>query len=153
MQPIIIGRSIKGKSINKMYTAETSIRVRYGETDKMGVVYYGNYPLYYEEARTDAIRKLGIPYVKLEEMGVMMPVARMNIKYVMPAKYDELLRVVTIVPELPGRGMTFRMEIYNEADELINIGETMLLFIDSESRKARRAPEVLIDQLKPYFAD
>ena len=124
-----------------MYECETKIRVRYGETDQMGVVYYGNYSLYYEEARTDAIRQLGVPYSELEEKGIMMPVARMNIKYVMGAKYDELLTVKTIIEEMPSRSIKFRNEIYNEEDYLINIGEVTLLFIDSNTRKAQRAPE------------
>jgi acyl-CoA thioester hydrolase len=135
-----------------MYKAETTVRVRYGETDKMGYVYYGYYSLYYETARTEAIRELGFPYSKLEERGVMLPVARMNIKYVLPAKYDELLRIVTEIPELPGKFIRFKHEIYNPNDDLINIAETTLLFMDDKSRKMVKAPDDLLDKLRPYFS-
>lgn len=136
-----------------MYTYEHKIRVRYGETDQMGVVYYGNYPLYYEEARTESIRQLGVPYTELEAKGIMMPVARMNIKYVLPAKYDEELRIRSSITEMPNRSITFLNEIFNEEDYLINIGETVLLFMDTESRKARRAPEFLLEKLRPFFEE
>ena len=84
-----------------MYCDETKIRVRYGEVDKMGFVYYGYYSLYYEQARTEMIRKLGISYRELEESGLLLPVIRMNAKYVLPAKYDELLTVKVCVPLMP----------------------------------------------------
>ena len=76
-----------------MYSSTTKIRVRYGETDAMGYVYYGNYPLYYEVGRTEMIRDLGLTYKKIEEDGILLPVTSLNIKYYKPALYDELLTV------------------------------------------------------------
>ena len=82
-----------------MFVHEQKIRVRYAETDQMGYVYYGNYAAYYEVARTEMLRQTGFSYKELEELGVMMPVLEMNIKYIQPAKYDELLTIKVIIKE------------------------------------------------------
>lgn len=134
-----------------MYQHETYIRVRYAETDQMGVVYYGNYPQYYEVGRVEAIRSLGFTYKQIEENGVMMPVTGMNIKYVRPAKYDELLRLVTIVKDLPDKRITFRTEIYNEDNDLINFGDVTLAFVDIQSRKAIGIPDFILNKFSLYF--
>ena len=83
-----------------MYQHQTQIRVRYGETDQMGYLYYGNYALYYEVGRTDAIRQLGLTYKWMEQNGVALPVAECNLQYLRPAFYDELLTVNTIIKEI-----------------------------------------------------
>jgi len=134
-----------------MYTSETQIRVRYGETDKMGYVYYGVYPLYYEVGRTELMRKFDFSYKKIEEMGVMLPVKSLDIKYHLAAKYDDLLTVKTTINELPSVRITFHYEVYNEQGELLNEGSTMLIFVDETTRKPKRAPKELLDQLEPYF--
>lgn len=134
-----------------MFEHTTEIRVRYGETDQMGYVYYGNYPLYYEQGRTEAVKALGLPYKQLEEQGIMLPVADLHIRYKAPAQYDDLIRVRSMLKELPDRKMVFHTEIYHEDGRLLNLGETTLIFADAETRKARRAPNALIDLLKPYF--
>ena len=105
-----------------MFSSETQIRVRYGETDKMGYCYYGNYPLYYEAARSDAFRNSGCSYRQLEESGYMMPVVSMSINYMRPAFYDDLLTIKVYVKEMPGVKMTFFYETYNEKGELQPIG-------------------------------
>ncbi|MBK7149841.1 MAG: acyl-CoA thioesterase [Bacteroidetes bacterium] len=134
-----------------MFSYHHQLRVRYGDTDQMGFVYYGNYPYYYEQARAEAIRSLGITYKQLEESGSMMPIARMNIKYIQPALYDDLLTIQATVPELPGRIMIFQYKIFNEKGVLINEGENHLLFMDAKTRKIHSAPALLIEKLKPYF--
>lgn len=134
-----------------MFKAETQIRVRYGETDQMGQVYYGNYALYYEVARVESLRQLGMTYKSLEESGVMMPVIENKSKYMASAKYDDLLTVITILREKPGVRIKFEYEIYNEAGKLIHEGETMLVFIDMKTRKPCRAPEQMVKLLSPYF--
>ena len=134
-----------------MFEHVCHIRVRYGETDQMGYVYYGNYSLYYEQGRTEAIKSLGVSYKSMEEQGFMMPVADMKVRYKGAAKYDELLKVVTTVPELPGRSMTFKTKIYNEEGRLINEGETNLLFIKADTRKPCSAPSQLVAALQPHF--
>ena len=134
-----------------MYTAETKVRVRYGETDQMGYVYYGNYPLYYEVARTDMIRKLGWPYKKLEESGIMLPVLSLKVKYIKPAFYDDELTIRTSLKKLPETRIEFEYEVYNEKQELINIGETSLGFVDMKTMKPTNAPEAFLQDIKKYF--
>jgi acyl-CoA thioester hydrolase len=135
-----------------MYTAETQIRVRYAETDKMGYVYYGNYAMYYEVARVEALRSLGFVYRELEEMGIMMPVIESKFRYLKPAVYDELLTLKVTVPTLPAARILFTYEITNDRQELINTGETTLVFIDMASGRPKRIPEVLHKLFTPYFS-
>ncbi|MES2621346.1 MAG: thioesterase family protein [Bacteroidota bacterium] len=134
-----------------MFTYTHQLRVFYGDTDQMGYVYYGNYGHYYEQARAEAIRSLGISYKQLEDSGTMMPITRMNIKYIQPAYYDEWLTVKTIIPELPNRLIVFKYEIRNNKDVLINEGETQLIFIDMLTKRITSAPALLLEKLKPYF--
>ena len=134
-----------------MYTFETSIRVRYGETDQMGYVYYGNYPLYYEVGRTEMMRSIGLTYRDMEENGIIMPVHSMSIRYIEPARYDDLLRLRVIVKELPTAKIHFYYEIYNEQEKLMNTGETVLVFVNAETRRPRKAPEAFMNELKKYF--
>lgn len=134
-----------------MFSSETKIRVRYGETDQMGYVYYGNYPLYYEVARTDMIRKLGWPYKKIEESGIMLPVLSLNVKYIKPAYYDDELTIKTFVRKLPGVRIEFEYEVYNDNNELINKGDTTLVFVDMKTNKPTNAPADFIDEIKKYF--
>ncbi|HAF31235.1 MAG TPA: thioesterase [Bacteroidales bacterium] len=134
-----------------MYTSETKIRVRYGETDKMGYVYYGVYPLYYEVGRTELMRNFNYAYKKIEDMGIILPVKSLEVKYHKAAVYDDLLTIRTTIKEMPGIRITFYYEVLNENNELLNEGTTMLIFVDEKSRRPRKAPEELIEQLKPYF--
>jgi acyl-CoA thioester hydrolase len=134
-----------------MYKSETKIRVRYGETDQMGYVYYGNYAMYYEVARVESLRQLGLTYRELEEMGVMLPVVENRSRYIAAAKYDDLLRIVTTLREKPGVKIRFEYEIYNEAEKLIHTGETLLVFIDMKTIKPCRPPEEMSKLLAPFF--
>lgn len=135
-----------------MYTAETKIRVRYGETDQMGYLYYGYYALYYEVGRAEAIRELGFTYREMEEMGVMMPVAELSAKYYRPAKYDDQITVKTILKELPtGSKISFHSELYNEAGELLNVGVTTLVFYDPMKKIKTVMPDALLEKLKTFF--
>ena len=134
-----------------MFIHETSLRVRYAETDQMGIVYYGNYSQYYEVGRVEAIRSLGISYKEIESNGILMPVTKMNIKYVLPAKYDDLLKIVTIVKEKPDKRISFRTEIYNMNEELINFGEVTLVFLETETKKVVDILSFLWDKMKVFF--
>ncbi len=135
-----------------MYTATTQIRVRYGETDQMGFLYYGYYALYYEVGRAEAIRELGFTYRELEEMGITMPVVELNAKYFRPALYDNLITVKTILKELPeGPKIQFHSELYNEDGQLLNKGVTTLVFYDSRERKKVNMPDILRERLEAYF--
>jgi len=130
-----------------MYISETSIRVRYSETDQMGYVYYGNYPAYYEVGRAEAMRQLGMTYRQMEEKDVMMPIASLHVKYIRPAFYDDLLTVRTIVKEFPKSRMHFFYEVYNEKEKLINQGETVLAFVDMKTGRPCSAPKWFAEAL------
>ena len=135
-----------------MYSADTKIRVRYGETDQMGYLYYGYYALYYEVGRAEAIREIGFTYRQMEDMGIMMPVVELNAKYFRPAMYDDLVTVKTILKELPdGSKIQFHSELYNEKGELLNKGVTTLVFYDPLKKEKTTMPALLYDKLKSYF--
>ncbi|HEY9486841.1 MAG TPA: thioesterase family protein [Chryseosolibacter sp.] len=134
-----------------MYISETSIRVRYAETDQMGYVYYGNYAMYYEVARVESLRQLGLTYREIEEMGVMMPVLENKSRYLAPARYDDLLRIVTTLREKPGVRIKFEYDIYNGDSTLIHQGETVLVFINSTTNKPCRQPPAMEKVLERFF--
>jgi acyl-CoA thioester hydrolase len=134
-----------------MYTSETQIRVRYGETDQMGYAYYGNYAMYYEVARVESLRQLGLSYRELEEMGVMLPVLENKSKFLAAALYDDLLKIVTIIREKPGVRIKFEYEIFNGDNKLIHQGETLLVFVDKQSGKPCRPPQIFQKILEPFF--
>ncbi len=128
-----------------------NIRVRYADTDQMGFVYYGNYAKYYEIARVELFRNIGLTYKSLEEMGIGMPVIEMKTNFIIPAKYDEKLVVNIKIPELPKLKIIFFYEIFNEKNELINTGETVLTFINLLTGKPKRVPSIMKDKLSKYF--
>jgi acyl-CoA thioester hydrolase len=134
-----------------MYQSETSVRVRYGETDQMAYVYYGNYAMYYEVARVESFRQLGVTYKELEAMGVMMPVLEYHSKFLAPGRYDEVLRIVTTIQDKPTVKIKFSFEIFNEQNQLINQGEALLAFINMSTGRPCRPPELLMKPLEPYF--
>ena len=134
-----------------MYISETSVRVRYSETDQMGYVYYGNYAMYYEVARVESLRQLGLTYKEIEDMGVMMPVVENKSRYLAPARYDDLLRIVTTLREKPGVRIRFEYEIFNSDNTLINRGETLLVFINKETNRPCRQPPAMQKVLAPFF--
>lgn len=134
-----------------MYTNSCKIRVRYGETDQMGYVYYGRYADYFEVGRVEALRSLGLTYKELEESGVMLPVLEFSINYLKPAYYDDLLTVTNSIAEMPRSRITFQSSTSNEAGELLNEGEVVLVFVNAVSKKPCAAPRALIEKLKPYF--
>lgn len=135
-----------------MYSSETHIRVRYGETDQMGYAYYGNYAMYYEVARVESLRQLGMSYKELEAMDVMLPVLENKSKFLAPAGYDDLLRIVTTISEKPTVRIRFEYRIFNEQGVMIHEGETLLAFINKVSGKPCRPPEVFNRLLEPYFS-
>jgi acyl-CoA thioester hydrolase len=135
-----------------MFSLDTQVRVRYGETDRMGYLYYGNYAQYYEVGRVEAIRSLGLSYKEMEEKhGIMMPVMSLQMRYIRPALYDELLTIITMIRQLPTDTITFHVEIFNEKKKLVNGGSVRLCFVDMKSNKTIAPPPYLVDALKPYF--
>ena len=135
-----------------MFSHDTHIRVRYAETDPMGYLYYGNYPVYYEVGRAEAMRSIGLPYTEFELVhGIMMPVMSMTMRYVRPAHYDDLLTVRAMLRHLPSDTVTFYMEIYNEKKKLVNGGSVKLCFVDMKTRRPVPPPEFVLEKLRPFF--
>ena len=120
------------------------IRVRYAETDQMGVVHHSRYALYLEEARTQAMREMGIPYSNLEEMGIAMPVLNLESKFIKSAKYDDVIRIKTIIAKMPTVRMEIEYEIYVK-DELINTSKATLVFTDKNTFKPVRCPKNVLE--------
>lgn len=128
-------------------------RVRYGETDQMGYLYYGNYAQLYEIGRAELIRSIGLTYRDMEEKHkILMPVLSMNSRFVRPALYDQLLTIKTILRKLPEENITFFHEIFNEENKLVNGGSVKLCFIDAEKNKRCSTPPYLLEALKPHFS-
>ena len=140
----------KQKSI-KMFSSETQLRVRYAETDQMGYVYYGNYAMYFEVARVEAMRSAGFSYREMEDNGIMMPVLESHFQYLKPGKYDELLTIKTTIPSLPSSRIRFEYQVFNDSNELITEGWTTLAFLKKETHQPTRPPGNLLALLKPYF--
>lgn len=138
-----------------MYTATTQIRVRYGETDQMGYLYYGFYALYYEQGRADAMRQIGLSYRELEAQGIMMPVIEMNAQYFRPALYDDLITVKTsvLLLEQDSKQIQFHSDLYNEAGKLLNKGIVTLVFYNPNTKKKINMPEALYQKLQPFFTE
>jgi acyl-CoA thioester hydrolase len=134
-----------------MFEHATKIRVRYGETDQMGYMYYGNYAQFYEVGRVEMLRSLGLTYSGMEESGIMMPVVELNCRYLKPALYDEEITVKVIMKEMPRIRIHFDYELYNEKQELINTGETLLVFINMTTNRPCLAPEDFRNKLKAFF--
>ncbi len=124
---------------------EIQIRVRYGETDQMGVVYHGNYALYLEMGRIEWLRKMGISYKNMEENGIMLPVISMTLNYKRPAHYDDLINVKTQLKSRPSAKIEFEYEITNEQGEILTTATVVLVFIDMKTNRPIRAPQYILD--------
>ena len=135
-----------------MYTSDIQIRVRYAETDQMGYVYHGNYAAYFEVARTEAFRQLGISYKDMEADGIGLPVGELHTKFRRPARYDDLLTVRLLLRK-PARGasLLFEYEIYNEARELLTEGHTLMVFVRTATGRPVPVPASVRAHLLPYF--
>ncbi len=136
-----------------MYEHVTTLRVRYAEADPMNVVYYGNYAQYFEVGRVEGLRALGISYKTMEEMGFMLPVVELNIKYLRPAKYDDSITIKTMIKQLPvDHRIQFDQEIFNQDGKLLTIGTVKLYFMDNTLSKRACMPPFLSEKLSPYFS-
>jgi acyl-CoA thioester hydrolase len=125
--------------------------VRYAETDRMGYVYYGNYSTYFEVARVEALRSLGVSYKSLEDEGIMLPVLEYRIKYFKPAFYDDLLRIETVIDKLPSARIHFSYKTFQQDGTQVNEAETTLIFVDVKTGKPIAAPEHILEKFREYF--
>ena len=131
-----------------MYSLTTKIRVRYGETDQMGFVYYGVYAQYYEVGRVELLRSLGVSYKKLEEEGYLLPVVNFEINYKKAAHYDDEIKIKTSIKSLPTAKITFEYETYNAKNALLNTGKVVLVFVDKLTMKPTLPPDLILEKLK-----
>ena len=127
---------------------EFTVRVRYAENDQMGVVYHGNYAQYFEMGRVEWLRNLGVSYKWMEENGVMLPVVSLEMNYKKPARYDDELRVKTILKSQTSVKIEFDYEIYNEQNQLLTTGYSMLVFVDMKSGRPIVPPSYVSDKIK-----
>ena len=135
-----------------MYSHNFQKRVRYGETDQMGYLYYGRYADLYEIGRVEMLRSLGLTYREMEEeQGIMLPVKSLQMRFVRPAKYDELLTIKTTLRELPGKDIVFHVEVFNEKNKMVNGGAVRLAFVEMATNKTVTAPSFLVEKLKHFF--
>jgi acyl-CoA thioester hydrolase len=134
-----------------MLSFSHTFRVRYSETDQMGIVNNAQYATYYEIGRTEFFRNLGLSYALLEKSGTMLPVSELFVKYFQSAYYDECLTINTTINQMPTSRLRFDYEIYNEKGDLINKGYALLAFINAVSRRPCRVPDLIKNVLEPYF--
>ncbi len=126
---------------------DVNVRVRYAETDQMGVVYHGNYAQYFEIGRVEWLRNQGISYKTMEENGIMLPVVSLTMNYKKPAKYDDLLTITTILKKIEGVKIEFDYLIHNQEGELLTTGYSMLVFVDMKTGRPTPAPEEIVKLL------
>lgn len=131
-----------------MIQTETQIRVRYAEADRMGYAYHGHYAEYFEIARCDWCRQLGMPYKEIEERGIIMPVVELNMKYLRPAFYDDVLTVKIILKEKPDRRIVMEGEFYNQQQKLTTLASASIAFVEKETMKPVRVPEFISEAIE-----
>ena len=131
-----------------MNSYETKIRIRYGETDQMGVVYHGNYSNFLEIGRIEWLRALGVSYRQMELDGIMLPVISLSLKYKKSACYDDIICVKTILKKVPTATIEFDYEITNEEGEILTLGNTILAFINMKTNRPTRCPKFILDKLQ-----
>tara|TARA_R110001632_G_scaffold116951_2_gene228776 strand:- start:19340 stop:19738 length:399 start_codon:yes stop_codon:yes gene_type:complete len=125
----------------------TSIRVRYGETDQMGVVYHGNYATFFEVARTEWLRNLGVTYKDMENSGVMLPVISLSFNFIKSAKYDDVLTISVFLKKEPLVRIEFDYEIVNQNNEKISTGNSVLAFINMKTNRPTKCPNYILEKL------
>lgn len=133
---------------NPLYSDEIELRVRYGETDQMGVVYHANYAQYFEVGRVEWLRKFGVSYRKMEADGLKLPVIKLTIEFKKPALYDDLIKVKTQLVKMPSASIHFDYEITNKSGEILTLGSTVLVFMDAIKNRPTRCPKYLLDKLQ-----
>jgi len=134
-----------------MLSEKTSFRVRYCETDQMGIVNNGVYPNWFEIGRIEMFRKLSLTYSELEKKGILMPLVEMYIKYHFPSYSDEIVTVTATVKELPTIRVVVSYEIHNEDGKLIASGETTQVFVDAKTMRPMRIPDFLKKDMEKYY--
>lgn len=136
-----------------MYNSECKLEVRYYETDSMAIVHHSNYIRYFEYGRSVMMKELGMPIELLEANGIMLPVVSLDINYQSPSKMGDILTIKTQFVNWPRVKILIAHQIYNQKGELICRGNVNLCFLDSNTRKPVRAPQIVLDKLESYFTE
>ena len=131
-----------------MKKSSTKTRVRYSETDQMGVVYHGNYAQFFELGRTEWLRNLGVTYKDMEISGIMLPVISLKCNFIKSARYDDVLTIETFLKKKPMVKIEFDYKITNQDDELICTGNSVLAFMNMKTEKPTRCPDYLLEATK-----
>ena len=139
--------SKKNKEIRSIST-QSRIEVRYAETDQMGVVHHSVYPIYFEQARVDWLREVGMHYQKMEDSGIMLPLSKLTVDYKKPAKFGDILNVETRLHHLPTASIVFDYEIKNQDKEVITLGQTVLVFVNETTRRPMRCPDHILQLIQ-----
>ncbi len=135
-----------------LITFSTQTRVRYKDTDQMGIMHHSNYVVLYETARTEWLREMGLTYAEIERRGVMSPIIEVHSRFLYPAFYDEMLTIKVSMQEMPAARLIIDSEVYNETGKLINTGSVTLGFMHSSTRRPCRAPEWFVHAIEDYIA-
>lgn len=130
-----------------LHSHKIQIRIRYGETDQMGVVYHGNYPQYLEMGRIEWLRSLGVSYKSMEDEGIMLPVISLSLNYKKSAFYDDIIEVKTQLKKRPLASIEFDYEITNQKGEILTTANTVLAFVDMKTNRPTRCPKYILDRL------
>jgi acyl-CoA thioester hydrolase len=134
-----------------MLVNDTQLRVQYYETDQMGVVHHSNYIRYFEIGRTELMRSIGLTYKRLEDSGIVMPITNIEARYFYPAYYDDVICIKSSIKEIPKARITFHYEIYNEQGKLLITGSATLAFVNKDTGRPQRAPELMIQILAEHL--
>ena len=135
-----------------MISHKTKLRVRYSETDQMGYVYYGQYAAYFEVARVEAMRSVGLQYASLErDHGILMPVMNVQMRFIRPAKYDEELTLVTEIRKMPDMEIVFHTEVFGESGKLATAGRVTLCVLEADSHKRIPVPAFIREIMQDHF--
>ncbi len=126
------------------------IKVRYCETDQMGLVHHGSYINYFEEARIAWISNLGLSYSEMEKSGIILPVSKLNVSYLRPVYFDDVLVVSVELTEMPTSRLIFNYTIKNK-DVVVVTGTTVLAFLNKETKKPVRCPDYMLEKVKSLF--
>jgi len=127
--------------------SSTKTRVRYSETDQMGVVYHGNYAQFFELGRTEWLRNLGVTYKYMEISGIMLPVISLKCNFIKSALYDDILTIETFLKKKPMVKIEFDYIVTNQNDEIVCTGNSVLAFMNMKTSKPRRCPDYLLKSL------
>lgn len=130
-----------------MLEQKTQVRIRYAETDQMGVVYHGNYAQFFEIGRTEWLRSFDTTYKTMEESGIMLPVINLQCEFKKSAYYDDVLEIKTSLKKVPSVKIEFEHTIYNQGNQIICTGKTVLVFIDTKTRKPTRCPGFILEKI------